>query len=79
MRSGEKSGCVPVEENMAPKKHFLVFCAIFLTVALLLGLGAWHARTEIESRDASERQDAPAESEREPPATQRFANPKRGR
>lgn len=37
---------------MVPKKHFLVFCAIFLTVALLLGIGAWRTRAEVESRVA---------------------------
>ena len=78
MESEENSGRAPVEETMALKKHFLVFCASFLTVALLLGLGAWHTRTEIETRNASEPETPPVESgpAREPPEVQRFANPR---
>ncbi len=59
--------------EMVPKRHFLVFCAIFLTVVLLLGLGAWHTRAEIERRGAPGRLDDPSPASA--PANQRLANP----
>ena len=60
--------------EMVPKSHFLVFCAIFLTVVLLLGLGAWHTRAEIERRGAPGRLDDPSPASAATPA-QRLANP----
>ena len=55
---------------MAPKKYFFVFCAIFLTLVSLLGLGAWLTQEEIESRTAAERD---GDSSREP--VRRLADP----
>ena len=63
---------------MAPKKHFFVFCTIFLTLVLLLGLGAWHTRVEIESRSAAEQDDDPSresDAARAAPTIRRLANP----
>ncbi len=63
---------------MAPKKYFFVFCAIFLTLVSLLGLGAWLTQVEIESHTAAEQDDDPArESDAAPPALtiRRLADP----
>ena len=62
---------------MAPKKYFFVFCAIFLMLVSLLGLGAWLTQVEIESRTAAEQDDPARESDAAPPALtiRRLANP----
>lgn len=64
-------------KRIAPKKHFLVFCTIFLALVVLLGLGAWHTHAEIE-RHAAERNDAPSPESDAPPAPpliRRLADP----
>ena len=66
-----------LREKMAPKKYFFVFCAIFLMLVSLLGLGAWLTQVEIESRAAAEQDDPTRESDAAPPALtiRRLANP----
>ena len=63
---------------MAPKKHFFVFCAIFLTFVSVLGLGAWLTQLEIESRAAAEQDDDPSRESDAAPAgrtIRRLADP----
>ena len=61
---------------MAPKKYFLVFCVIFLTLVSLLGLGAWLTRVEIESRTAAEQDDEGSrESDAAAATIRRLADP----
>ena len=63
---------------MIPKKYFFVFCAIFLTLVSVLGLGAWLTQVEIESRTAADQAGDPArESDSAPaaPTIRRLADP----
>ncbi len=67
---------------MIPKKYFFVFCAIFLTLVSVLGLGAWLTQVEIESRTAAEQDEDgdPARASDTAPATptvRRLADPPR--
>ncbi len=67
-----------LREKMIPKKYFFVFCAIFLTLVSVLGLGAWLTQIEIESRTAAEQDGDPARESDTAPATptvRRLADP----